>query len=294
MKNSDKFDCRAIKELIKDEKISLASLKRNELEMLIDFETENVMDCKTEPDTSFLDECYEALRKYTDYSNIVSEERIREISENAYNLHFYENILSEKRKKRTRIFTRIGVCFAAICFVIFSSFSVMALATGGYSQAWECISNRVHKILNMDKDNEVIDGIEIIKSDYTKKYATIEELLLSEKLDILYPAALPDGVKIERLKLDIYNNNQFEIKFLFNTSDINLTIKDRYSVNIETISKSDGIMTYTVGDINFYITSKNNEIYQGIAQINGYEYLINTANHDLMIYIISNLKGLEL
>ena len=105
MKNSDKFDCRAIKELIKDEKISLASLKRNELEMLIDFETENVMDCKTEPDTSFLDECYEALQKYTDYSNIVSEERIREISENAYNLHFYENILSEKRKKRTRIFT---------------------------------------------------------------------------------------------------------------------------------------------------------------------------------------------
>ena len=293
MKNSDKFDCRAIKELIKDEKISLASLKRNELEMLIDFETENVMDCKTEPDTSFLDECYEALRKYTDYSNIVSEERIREISENAYNLHFYENILSEKRKKRTRIFTRIGVCFAAICFVIFSSFSVMALATGGYSQAWECISNRVHKILNMDKDNEVIDGIEIIKSDYTKKYATIEELLLSEKLDILYPAALPDGVKIESLRIYDYDN-QLEIYFLFNTNDINLTIKNSYSVNMESILKEDVIMTYTVGDINFYITSKNNEIYQGIAQINGYEYLINTTNHDLMIYIISNLKGLEL
>lgn len=293
MKNSDKFDCRVIKELIKDEKISLASLKRNELEMLIDFETENVMDCKTEPDTSFLDECYEALQKYTDYSNIVSEERIREISENAYNLHFYENILSEKRKKRTRIFTRIGVCFAAICFVIFSSFSVMALATGGYSQAWECISNRVHKILNMDKDNEVIDGIEIVKSDYTKKYATIEELLLSEKLDILYPAALPDGVKIESLRIYDYDN-QLEIYFLFNTNDINLTIKNSYSVNMESISKEDGIMTYTVGDINFYITSKNNEIYQGIAQINGYEYLINTTNHDLMIYIISNLKGLEL
>lgn len=293
MKNKDKFNCQVIKELIKDEKISLAALTRDELEQLIDLETEKVMNCRTEPDTSFLDSCYEALKKYEDYDSIVSEEKIKEISENAYNIHLYNQFISKKRKKHTRIFTRIGVCFAAICFVIFSSFSVMALVAGGYSQAWECISNRVHYIFNMDNKSEVIDGIEIIKPNYTKTYATIEELLINEDLDILYPAALPDGFKIESLRISDYDN-QFKIYILFNTNDINLTIKNSYSVNMESISQEDGIMTYTVGDINFYITSKNNEIYQGIAQINGYEYLINTTNHDLMIYIISNLKGLEL
>ena len=294
MKNKDKFNCQVIKELIKNEKISLAALTKDELEQLIDLETEKVMNCKTEPDTSFLDACYEALKKYEDYDSIVSEERIREISENAYNIHLYENIISKKRKTHTHILARIGVCFAAICFAIFSSFSVMAIAEGGYSQAWEYISNHIHRILNMDTDCEVIDGIEIIKPDYTKTYTTIEELLINEDLDILYPAVLPNGVKINRLKIDVYNDNQLEIYFLFNTNDINLTIKDRYSVNIETISKADGIMTYTVGDTNFYITNIDNEAYQGIAQINGYEYLINTTNYDIMIYIISNLKGREL
>ena len=35
MKNKDKFNCQVIKELIKDEKISLAALTRDELEQLI-------------------------------------------------------------------------------------------------------------------------------------------------------------------------------------------------------------------------------------------------------------------
>lgn len=293
MKNIDNLDCRTVKELIIDKKISIDLLNEHELEKLINFETENIINSKTEPDMSFLNACYEAIGKYKDYKNIISEEAVSEIAENTYQEYLSAQISNVKPKKHNRVFLKVAISFASVCLILLSSFSVMALAMGGYSQAWSYISTHVHEILNMDGNKTEIDGIEIIKSDYTKKYDTIEELLSTENLDILYPSALPEGVKIECLKTIVYENNQLEIKFLFNTSDINLTVKDCYSIDIENISELNKVSTYTVDDINFYITNKDDAIYQAITQINGFEYLINSHNYNHLIHILSNMKGLE-
>ena len=78
MKNTDKFDCLAVKECIIKGLIDINKLSKEELYVLIDFETDNIIECDTEPDMSFLDTCYDAMHKFEDYRNDVSDEKIQE------------------------------------------------------------------------------------------------------------------------------------------------------------------------------------------------------------------------
>lgn len=287
MKNIDKSDCRTVKELIINEKISIDLLNEYELEKLIDYETENVINSKTEPDMSFLNACYEALGKYKDYKNIISEEDVNEIAGNAYQQYLSAQISNAKPKKRNRIFTKVAISFASVCLVLLSSFSVMALAMGGYSQAWNYISTHVHEILHMDEKKKTVDGIEIIKSDYTQKYETIEELLREENLDILYPSALPNGYQMEKIVLK-NSDDKSEYIFLFNTSNINFYVTKYFSIDI---GKLEYLEIYKVCDADFYITQLPDNVFQAIAHVNEMEYTIICSNYDELVLILSNMKG---
>lgn len=289
MKNIDKSDCRTVKELIINEKISLDLLNEYELEKLIDYETENVINSKTEPDMSFLNACYEALGKYKDYKNIISEEDVNKIAGNAYQQYLSAQISNAKPKKRNRIFAKIAISFASVCFVLFSSFSVMALAMGGYSKAWSYISTHVHEILHMSEKKKTVDGIEIIKNDYTQKYETIEELLREENLDILYPSSLPDGYQIENIVLKNLDDKS-EYIFSFNNSNISFYVTNYFSIDIEKLEYSEN---YKVSDADFYITQLPDNVFQAITHTNEMEYTIICSNYDELIFILSNMKGLK-
>lgn len=289
MKNIDNLDCRTVKELIIDKKISIDLLNEHELEKLINFETENIINSKTEPDMSFLNACYEAIGKYKDYKNIISEEAVSEIAENTYQEYLSAQVSNVKPKKHNRVFLKVAVSFASVCLILLSSFSVMALAMGGYSQAWSYISTHVHEILNMDGNKTEIDGIEIIKSDYTKKYDTIEELLSTENLDILYPSALPEGVKIEKIVIES-NSNFKKISYVFSSDDINLNIKNTFDIDL---SKLDNLKIFTVNNADFHIIELQDSTFQDVAHINEFEYTMNCIKYDDLIYILSNMKGLE-
>jgi hypothetical protein len=135
-----------------------------------------------------------------------------------------------------------------------------------------------------------VDGITIIKSDYTKKYDTIEELLIAENLDILYPAALPEGVKIERVKIFVFDDGRENILFMFNTDICAIQITNYYSIDLETIQN---YSIYSTDKTGFYITKSHDDSYQAIAQLNNIEYKINSLNYNDLIYILSNMKGLS-
>lgn len=289
MKNTDKFDCLAVKECIIKGLIDINKLSKEELDVLIDFETDNIIECDTDPDMSFLDTCYDAMHKFEDYSKDISDEKIRELGDKAY-IEFTQNqMTASSAKKPRRFFKRFATACAAMFAVCFLSFSVAAVALGSYSAAWEYISSNVSAILNLNGSKDV-DGITIIKSDYTKKYSTIEELLVAENLDILYPASLPEGVKIERVKLKVYDDNKQKIIFVFNSDGYAIQITNYYSYKP---SDLENYNLYTFNNINFYITMSGDGTYQTLAQFENYEYRINCIDYDTLIYIISNMKGLS-
>lgn len=289
MKNTDKFDCLAVKECIIKGLIDINKLSKEELDVLIDFETDNIIECDTEPDMSFLDTCYDAMHKFEDYRNDISDEKIKELGDKAYIEFTQKQMTSAPAKKPRRFFKRFATACAAMLAVCFLSFSVAAVALGSYSAAWEYISSNVSAILKWGCNKDV-DGITIIKSDYTKKYDTIEELLVAENLDILYPAALPEGVKIYRVRIIAYDDGKQKISFIFNNDTYTFQIKNHYSVDLK---NTEPFYTYTVDETVFYITIINDGTYQAIAQQNNYEYAVDCSDYNNLIYILSNMKGLS-
>lgn len=289
MKNTDKFDCLAVKECIIKGLIDISKLSKEELDTLIDFETDNIIECDTEPDMSFLDMCYDAMHKFEDYSKDISDERLQELGDKAYIEFTQKQMTSAPAKKPLRFFKRFATACAAMLVFCFLSFSVAAVALGSYSSAWEYISSNVSAILNLNSSKDV-DGITIIKSDYTKKYDTIEELLVAENLDILYPASLPEGVKIDKVKLKVYDDGNQIILFIFNEETYNFQIANYFSIDL---GKIESYSTYNIGDINFYITTTYDNHYQAVCQYNNMEYTIISNNYDKLKYILSNMKGLS-
>ena len=288
MKNTDKFDCLAVKECIIKGLIDINKLSKEELDVLIDFETDNIIECDTEPDMSFLDTCYDAMHKFEDYSKDISDEQIQELGDKAYIEFTQKQMNTAPTKKPRRFFKRFATACAAMLAFCFLSFSVAAVALGSYSAAWEYISSNVSAILNLNGSKDV-DGITIIKSDYTKKYDTIEELLVAENLDILYPASLPEGVKIEKIKLKLYDDQKQELLFVFNNSEYGFLITNYFSLNLDTIQNYSKI---TINNIDFYIINTIDGNYQAIAQFNNNEYAITSNNYDNLINIMHNMKGL--
>jgi hypothetical protein len=289
MKNTDKFDCLAVKECIIKGLIDINKLSKEELDVLIDFETDNIIECDTEPDMSFLDTCYDAMHKFEDYSKDISDEQIQELGDKAYIEFTQKQMNTAPAKKPRRFFKRFATVCAAMLAFCFLSFSVAAVALGSYSAAWEYISSNVSAILNLNGSKDV-DGITIIKSDYTKKYSTIEELLAAENLDILYPASLPEGVKIERVKVFGFDDGRENILFMLNTDICAIQITNYYSIDLEIIQN---YSIYSTNKADFYITKSYDDSYQALAQINNMEYTINCLNYNDLIYILSNMKGIS-
>ena len=55
MKKQDKLDCQKIKEMIINNTLSISALSESHLNMLIEYETECLMECETEYDMAFMD-----------------------------------------------------------------------------------------------------------------------------------------------------------------------------------------------------------------------------------------------
>ena len=94
MKNQDKLDCQKIKEMIINNTLSISSLSESHLNMLIEYETERLMECEAEYDMAFMDLCCNALERIHPLS-VPTDEKIKEISENAYQEYMNMNSINK-------------------------------------------------------------------------------------------------------------------------------------------------------------------------------------------------------
>ncbi len=187
----------------------------------------------------------------------------------------------------------VALAALSVFLVIGLSFSILALSLGGYSKAWARVSNSVKTLFNMNPSEKDTNGITIIKGDYYNTYNTVEELLKAENIDILYPAKLPDGVKIETIRYVNLLDGKYDILLSFNSPCFNMTF---YNYQQNDFEKLSGYSTYQANSLTFYIFSSKKQdtiIYSAIAQNNNEEYLINSDTYENLILIIDNLKEVE-
>ena len=285
MKHKDSSNYSSVKKLIIQDIINIEDLSEKELNVLIDLETEEIINSKTEADLSFLNMCHDAMHKFKDHKKDISAEKCIELGEKSYNEFISRNITESKHTKRIPFAKRAAIFCTTILMVCFMTLSATAISLGSYSAAWDLISKNVSEIIKFTGSKD-IGNITIDKNGVSEKYYSVEEFLYEERLDILYPGDLPGGADIRKIHVKT-DGIDTKIMFGISNSTISFTVQNKYSFDFP---KLDCISVYRSGDVDFYIIEVNGTSFQAMAHYGGMEYTINSESYDELIFIIDNLK----
>ena len=183
--------------------------------------------------------------------------------------------------KHRKIFTRVAVTALCVVFILFSAFSVTAIAVGGFDEAWVNISEFVSELLNLSPGTYEVDEVTLIKGNRSQRFDSIEDLLHKEGLTILYPTNLPENIKLEKITL-IEIENDIRILFEFNRNDFTMAIR--------AIGKliDDPNHLQIINTLECYIYQYD-ETYQATVYHENREYKIKCSNYEDLIFIIENL-----
>ena len=192
--------------------------------------------------------------------------------------------------RRPRVWLKVMSAAAAVLILMFSTLTVAA-KVGGYSNAFEFLSINVEKFLNM-KQGDTIDenGITWIKGGESISYPTIEDLLVNEKLDILYPSQLPNATRVTQIMQQVYDETCIIYAFVFDDATLSMIVSTDWVVSNDDLTSYEVYNTH--GHI-FYIKTFSNGTYQAIGHDEKYEYNITYSNYDELKNILDNMKGIE-
>ncbi len=185
---------------------------------------------------------------------------------------------------------KIAAVILAATVALLASLNIVAISEG-YSSACELISINFERFFHLVQGKEVYEN-EII---YTKggehiAYDSIEDLLSSENLDVIYPSALPEDIRLEKLSCHDTNDGISTFTFTFSNNNLTLSICDTYKTFEEDLNKYE---KYSTPVTVFYIEKISDQSYAATAHLSGYEYQIYFNDRDTLITILDNMKGIE-
>ncbi len=195
-----------------------------------------------------------------------------------------------KETRRPRFARLLKVVFVAamLCVLLFASLTVVA-KTNGYSNAFEYLTENIGVFKDMSQGDKLAeDNIVFYKGGEARHYSSLEKALKAEKIDVLYPDPLPDGMKVTSVTYMEENVIEYSLVVIFESGE-KLTVSNYYVSDFEktqayeTITSPDGLV--------FYLTSGAGTAMQAICQHNGYEYIITGEYDDRILDMIAQLKG---
>ena len=129
------------------------------------------------------------------------------------------------------------------------------------------------------------------KEGKSKHYKALEDVLESEKIDILYPVYLPDEITVTDIIFS-YKNNKQKIYFTFNDSDLYAEIS--YNTTLTEVTKDDTTETKEINGIQCYICEISDiNTYQIEFLYNGNLYYFRHTEKEELIEIIKNLEEIK-
>ena len=192
-----------------------------------------------------------------------------------------------KKKSKKRAVAAVATV-AIITTLLFAVVSVTA-HNQGYSNAWEFITENIKQILNLNAGETMeSDGITFVKGEDAVSYASMEELIEAEQIDILYPANLPNDIHVTKITLQNVSDNHQIYSFQFNDSNLSLSISNVKSVNKDTLLQQE---THEAAKTSFYIKCYDNGVCQAIGYCNEFEYRILYNDYNTLMHILDNMKG---
>ena len=255
---------------------------------IIDNETDKPED---EIDFALIGECSAYLRELSDKAAEATKEQKQRILQQIKAHHNQTATGSAKvLRPKWRKVGKIVAIAATVATILLSTLTVIAKVSG-YSSAWEYVKENIQKVLGLDAGDRVNDGgITLIKNDDVVAYHSIEELLESEGLDILYPAELPDGVRITKISQQIISEERTVYCYRFTDMDISFLASTQQTVFPDGLEKYEILQSQ---ETIFYIRKTPEEIYQAVGYDGKYEYRICCSDYDALIKILNGIEEIE-
>ncbi len=188
-------------------------------------------------------------------------------------------------KPRVAVWKRFVAAAAILVVASFMALSVVAVRQG-YGNAFEYVAHSFSLLFGMDP-GIYADGdlISVTRNGETVKYSSIDEMIQSEKLEVLYPSHLSSTVYIKSVGIMTDVTNAEKIYFMYNNDAYSFVIREDFT----DISKIPNVTVYISNDKEFYIM-RIGEQYQAICQYNKREYIITTPCEEDLHIIIDELK----
>ena len=122
----------------------------------------------------------------------------------------------------------------------------------------------------------------------THQYATVEEAAEALELDILYPTAMPEGVKLEKIVLSAIGPSVYEVIFMTDQpSACRISVKNEIVTDPATWQNT---TKHEAGGITFYVLPLSDKEFLAVGQQNGFEYQITATNIEDLLVILNGMK----
>ncbi len=260
-----------LKEMITRQEIKLEDLSVSALNRLFEHESDAV--CCGESDGELLCRCADVLAQ----KEGIAEEHDKAFSAMLDNAMRSVKPVTQPAKRPFRL--KKAMLVAAAIAVLLCCASVVVTALGfdvfGYfkDMVFSPAGSKIEE-----------NGITLVHYGETAQYASMEELLAAEKLNIMYPAKLPEGVKITEVRVIPGENGKETIEIKTNDTKTFICI-DLSMNNIDDTFADCEIIE--INNISYYI---HKEYRYAVACYNGDYYYIQANNHENVILIINHMK----
>lgn len=236
-----------------------------------------------EMDSDLVTECVDFLMELEGKQKLTKSEIEQRV--NAIPFKGKVTAIGSYAKKKLR--AKRLVIIAAILAVIIALLGVIAVGAGDtISEFYRKLTYSVMQ--KLENNPTTIDDITFNKSDKTTMYSSIEELIESEKIEILYPTWLPKDEKI----VSVWYTIEYGVEsYIFQCTNPNNSFSVDLNKDLTENLKSDCIKKEIAGYVVYY-TETPLHIQANFVYKNNF-YVVKSDTEDNLFRIIENLKEIN-
>ena len=283
----DNLKGQEIKELIVNGKIILEDLDTSALEKLFDYETD--MLGIDEGDIELINACAERMDELNGplmteehFWAVINKVDAEMVSDKKETTPVDAPVNAPARVVKKRIIWKKVWLVAAIIVLLISAATITASAFGFN------VFDYFKQVINLPVGGRVDQGdITFINSGKMKTYSSIDELLIEEEIDILYPSVLPNGAVIKQVNISKNANHGEAIQFI--TNDLSTIVS--VDTNIEDFEVTGYVESVDIEERVYYLFSDNG--FYAICNYDNCYYYIGSDSYENLILIIENMREVK-
>lgn len=238
-----------------------------------------------EMDSDLVVECVDFLMELKEKERITQQEIERRVSEIPFIGKVY-NIRS-KAKMRLRL-KRLGIV-AAVLALIFSVFSIAAVAMG--ETPLSLLRRMPYILVEMfNGESRNVDNFTIIKDTESRSYSSVEELAKEENISILSPTWLPEGKEITSV---VYVDSGISKRYILSCNDsvygVEVILEKSVTAGMKTNINMKVINELTV----YYEYCEDVDFWQASFDRNCMLYAVKAQTEEELFKIIESLKEIS-